>query len=239
MWELYWIYYLLGIVMIPGIVIGIWAQIRVTTTFNEYNKIETKHGVSASKVARFMLDAGGCYDTKVNQVAGELTDHFNPKTNTVSLSQSVHDQSTIAAVGVTAHEIGHVFQHREKYGPMRVRNFLVPVINFTSFLVWPMLFIGIILEFTYWLTAANVLIYIAIGLYALNTIFCLITLPIELNASKRAEKMLLSTGELDEEEIKGVKKVLNAAAYTYVAALVTSILSLLRLILSIAMIRRD
>lgn len=239
MWELYWIYYILGIVMIPGIVIGIWAQIRVTTTFNEYNKIETKHGVSASKVARFMLDAGGCYDTKVNQVAGELTDHFNPKTNTVSLSQSVHDQSTIAAVGVTAHEIGHVFQHREKYAPMRVRNFLVPVINFTSFLVWPMLFIGIILEFTYWLTAANVLIYIAIGLYALNTIFCLITLPIELNASKRAEKMLLSTGELDEEEIKGVKKVLNAAAYTYVAALVTSILSLLRLILSIAMIRKD
>ena len=135
------------------------------------------------------------------------------------------------------HEIGHVFQHREKYTPIRLRNTLVPVIKFSSLLMWPLILIGLILEFSYYATAADVLIYIGIGIYALNTLFCLITLPIELNASKRAEKMLLATAEMDEEEIKGVKKVLSAAALTYVAALVTSILSLLRLLLFIFTIR--
>jgi len=233
----YWLYYILGIVMIPGIIMGIWAQTKVHSAFSEYNKVETKHGKTAKEVARFILDSSGNINTKIQQVRGELTDNYNPKTNTVSLSESVYNQNTISAIGVTAHEIGHVIQHREKYTPIKVRNALVPVLNISGYLMWPLILIGFILEFSYYTTAADILIYIGIGIYALNTIFCLITLPIEINASKRAEKMLLATAELDEEEIKGVKKVLKAAALTYVAALVTSILSLLRLILFIFTIR--
>ncbi len=237
MYTLYWFYYLLGIVMIPGIALGVWAEIKVFSAFKEYNKVETKHGKEAKDVARFILDGAGCVETKIKTVNGELTDNYNPKTNTVSLSQSVYNQKTISAIGVTAHEIGHVLQHRDKYTPIKVRNALVPVINFSGYLMWPLIIIGFILEFAYATTAADILIYLGIGIYGLNTIFCLITLPIEINASKRAEKMLLATAELDEEEIKGVKKVLKAAAWTYVAALVTSILSLLRLLLFVFALR--
>ena len=225
--------------MIPGIILGIWAQSKVVSTFNEYNKVHTKHGKTAKEVARFILDCGGCIETKIASARGELTDNFNPKTNTVSLSESVYNQDTIGAIGVAAHEIGHVFQHREKYAPIKLRNAIVPIMNIASYIIWPLIFIGLIMELVYYSTYASVFIYIGIGIYALNTIFCLITLPIELNASKRAAKMLLATAEMDQEEIKGVKKVLNAAAWTYVAALITSILSLLRLILFIFSMRRD
>lgn len=233
----YWLYYILGIIMIPGIALGIWAQMKVYSTFNEYNKIDTKHDKSAKDVARFLLDAGGCYETKITHINGELTDNYNPKTNTISLSDAVYNQHSIAAIGVTAHEIGHVFQHREKYGPIKLRNFLVPVVNVLGYFAWPLILIGLILETSYLVFAADILIYIGVGVYGLSTLFTLITLPIELNASKRAQKMLLATGELDTEEVEGVKKVLNAAAWTYVAALITSILSLLRLLLFIFSMR--
>ncbi len=231
------VYYILGIVMIPGLILGIYAQSKVYSTFNQYNKIQTKHGKTSGEVARFMLDCGGCVNTKIQQIRGELTDNYNPKTDTVSLSESVYNQSSIASIGVTAHEIGHVFQHREGYAPIKARNVLVPIMNISGFIMWPLIIIGLIMEMFYYVTLANWLIYIGIGIYALNILFCLITLPIEINASKRAEKMLLATGEMDQEETKGVKKVLNAAAWTYVAALVISILSLLRLILFIFMMR--
>ena len=238
MWF-YWTYYILGIVMIPGIILGIWAQTKVHTTFNQYNKVETKHGKSAHQVARYMLDGAGAIDTKIRPIKGELTDNYDPKTDTVALSQSVYNQSTIAAIGVTAHEIGHVLQHKQGYAPIKARNVLVPVMNISSFFSWPLIIIGLILEVSAYATAATWLIYIGIGIYALNILLCLITLPIEINASKRAKKMLLATGEMDTEEAKGVEKVLNAAAWTYVAALITSILSLLRLILFVFMMRRS
>lgn len=237
MYSLYLVYYILSIVLIPGLILGIWAQTKVVSTYNEYSKVDTKHGVTANKVARFLLDAGGCSNTKIQKINGELTDNYNPTTDTISLSETVHDQISIAAIGVAAHEIGHVFQHREGYAGIKARKVLVPLINFSGYFVWPLIIIGLILEMVYYSTLAPVLIYIGIGIYALETIFCLITLPIELNASKRAQKMLLATGEMDVDEIEGVKKVLNAAAWTYVAALVTSILSLLRLILFVFMMR--
>ncbi len=239
MWEAYWLYYILGFVMLPGIILGIWAQVKVSSTFNEYNKIQTKHGKPAKDVARYMLDGGGCIETKVQAIKGQLTDNYNPKTNVVSLSQSVYNESTISAIGVTAHEIGHVFQHREKYTPIRLRNALVPIMNIAGILSWPLIIIGLILEISYFATAAEWLIFLGLGVYALNILFCLITLPIEINASKRAYKMLVSTGEMDTEEAEGVKKVLNAAAWTYVAALITSVLSLLRVILFIISMRGD
>lgn len=239
MFIAYYLYYILGFVMIPGIILGIWAQAKVVSTFNQYNKISTKHGRTAKEVARYMLDGAGCIDTKIQPIKGELTDNFNPKTNTVSLSESVYDQETISAIGVTAHEIGHVLQHKQNYAPIKIRNFLVPVMNISSFFMWPLIFIGLILETFYYVTLADVLIYIGIAIYGLNIIFCLVTLPIELNASKRAYNMLVGTGEMDIEEAQGVKKVLNAAAWTYVAALVTSVLSLLRLLLFVFAMRRD
>lgn len=237
MWF-YYTYYALGIVMIPGILLGIWAQTRVHSTFNEYNKIQTKHGKSAHQVARFMLDGAGAIETKIRPINGELTDNYDPTSDTVSLSQSVYNESTISAIGVTAHEIGHVLQHKQKYAPIKARNILVPVMNISSFFSWPMIILGLILEATAYVTAATWLIYIGIGIYALNILLCLITLPIEINASKRAKKMLLATAEMDTEEVKGVTKVLNAAAWTYVAALITSVLSLLRLILFVLMMRK-
>lgn len=233
----YYLYYILGFVMLPGIIMGIWAQSKVYSAFNEYNKIETKHGKTAKEVARFMLDGGGCIDTKIQPIQGELTDNFNPQTNTVSLSQAVYNQNSIAAVGIAAHEIGHVFQHKDKYTPIKIRNSLVPVMNVLGWFVWPLIFIGLFVEIAYSVFAADILIYIAIGIYALNTVFCLVTLPVELNASKRAYKMLVATGEMDVEEAKKMKKVLDAAALTYVAALITSILSLLRLVLFVFSMR--
>ncbi len=236
----YWLYYILGAVMLPGIALGIWAQIKVQTTFNEYNRVETKHGKPANVVARYMLDGGGCIDTKIAQVRGSLTDNYNPTNDTISLSQDVYNNSTVAAIGVTAHEIGHVFQHKSNYAPVKLRSVLVPIVNIAGYLVWPLIIIGLILELGFYITNAQWLIVTGIVLYGLNIVFCLVTLPVELNASKRAYKMLVSTGEMDQQEAEGVKKVLNAAAWTYVAALITSILSLLRLVLFVfAMQKRD
>ncbi len=237
MFGIYTIYWVLGIVMLPGLALGIWAQTKVYTTFNQYNSVQTQHGLTASGVARYMLDGAGYPDVKIAHIRGELTDNFNPQTNTISLSDAVYNQSTISAVGVTAHEIGHVVQHKTGYGLIKLRNILVPIINFLGYFVWPFIFIGLILEIMYASTAANWLIYIGLALYSFNILFCLITLPIELNASKRAYKMLLATGEMDMEEANQAKQVLNAAAWTYVAALVTSVLSLVRLLLMIFMVR--
>ncbi len=237
MFYSYMLYYVLGFVMIPGIIMGIVAQLKVTSTFNKYNEISSARGRSAKDVARLMLNGAGYHETKIQIINGELTDNYNPTTDTVSLSSSVANNSSVAAIGVAAHEIGHVFQHKQKYAPVKIRGALIKVSNFTGYFMWPLIIIGLILEFVYYTTFADILIYIGIGVYALNILICLITLPVELNASKRAYKMLVSTSELDEEEAKSAKKVLNAAAFTYVAALITSILSLLRLVLYIVAIR--
>ena len=233
----YLVYYILGFVMIPGIIFGIYAQIKVKTTFDEYNSIQTSRGRSAKDVARLMLDSGGCSDTQIQEIRGELTDNYNYKTNTVSLSQSTANKSSISAIGVAAHEIGHVFQHKQKYAPVKIRAALVPVLNISSYFMWPLIILGLIFEIAFYSTWATTLIYIGVGIYALNTLFCLITLPVELNASKRAYDMLISTNEMDVEEAKAAKKVLNAAAWTYVAALITSVLSLLRVLLFIFSMR--
>lgn len=236
--NMYWLYYITGIVLVPGIILGLWAQIKVQTTFNEYNKIQTKHGKPANVVARYMLDGGGCIDTKIGEIKGSLTDNYDPSKDTISLSEDVYNNSTVAAIGVTAHEIGHVFQHKSNYTPVKLRSALVPLLNISGFFVWPLIIIGLIMEVGFYVSGAKWLVVAGIILYGLNILFCLVTLPVELNASKRAYKMLVSTGEMDQEEAEGVKKVLNAAAWTYVAALVTSILSLLRLLLFVFAVQK-
>lgn len=235
----YLVYYILGFVMLPGIILGIWAQFKVHSTFEKYNSIPTKKGRSAKEVARIMLNGGGCTDTEIKEIRGELTDNYNPKNNTVSLSESVANQNTVSAIGVAAHEIGHVFQHKQNYVPVKIRGALVPVLNVSSYFMWPLIILGLIFEIAYYSTWATALIYIGVGIYALNTIFCLVTLPVEMNASKRAYKMLVGTNEMTVEEANSAKEVLDAAALTYVAALITSILSFLRVLLFIFAMRGD
>lgn len=233
----YLLYYVLGFVMIPGIILAIYAQTKVRSTFDEYNSTPTQKGRTAKEVVRTMLNGGNCLETKVAEIRGELTDNYNPKTDTVSLSETVANNDSISAIGVAAHEVGHVFQHKQKYLPVKVRQALVPVLNYSSYLMWPLIIVGLIFEIAFYTTWATWLIYIGLGIYALSTIFCLTTLPVELNASKRAYQMLTSTNEMTEEEAKAAKKVLNAAAWTYVASLITSILSLLRVVLFIFAMR--
>ena len=235
----YLVYYILGFVMIPGIILGIYAQTKVKTTFDEFASISTSRGRTAKEVARTMLNGGGCLDTQIKEIQGELTDNYNPKNDTVSLSQSVANQNSISAIGVAAHEVGHVFQHKQGYVPVKIRKALVPVLNISSYFMWPLIIIGLIFEVAFVFTWATALIYIGLGIYALNTIFCLVTLPVELNASKRAYKMLVETHEMTEDEAQAAKKVLNAAAWTYVAALITSVLSLIRVVLFIFAMRGD
>ena len=232
-------YELLGLLLLPGIILGIWAQSRVTSNFNKYNQVQSNSGTPAHKLARHLLDSAGLYDIQVRRCNGNLTDNFNPKTKTVNLSETVYDSSSVASLGVMAHEVGHVLQDKDNYWLLKLRLFLVPVINFSSFLIWPLVIIGLIIEFTSTTPWGTALVAIGIGIFALSTLFSLITLPIELDASKRAEKLLIDTGILNKEEGKGVKAVLKSAALTYVAALITSILSLLRFLLFIISIRRN
>ena len=217
---------------------SIRAQIKVTTTFNKYDEKFIQSQTPAYKLARHLLDSAGLYDVKINMCKGDLTDNFNPKTNTVNLSEKVYNNCSLSALGVMAHELGHVLQYKDKYPLIKLRTFLIPVINISNFFMWPLVILGIALEFTTYVTAGTILIYIGVGIFALSTIFMLITLPIEKNASKRAVVMLEGTGILTTDEAKCVKEVLDAAAQTYLAALVTSILSLLRFVLFIASARR-
>lgn len=232
-----WTYYLLSLLLIPGLILSIIAQVKTTSAFNKNNKIKLSSVVSASVLARKLLDEEGLSHVKIKACRGELTDNFNPKTNTVSLSDSVFNNNSISAVGVMAHELGHVLQFRDNYLPVKIRTFLVPVINFSSFFMWPLTFLGIILEFLAYTQIGFALICVGIGIFALSTLFALITVPVEKDASRRAYKMLIEAGVIDHQEGKGVKQVLNAASKTYVAALITSMLSLLRFVLYVMSVR--
>ena len=235
----YWYYYLLGLILLPGIIMSIWAQTKTKNTFDKYDDVLAECDKPAHELARHLLDSAGLKDIKVTRCSGHLTDHYNPKTKTVSLSDSVYDSTSISSLGVMAHELGHVMQYKDNYSLIKLRTFLIPVINFSSFLMWPLVILGVIIEITAWTRIGTIMIIIGICIFALSTILSLITLPIEKNASARVEKLLVETGYLSKEEYKGVKQVLNAAGLTYLAALVTSILSLLRFLIFIAHLRDD
>ena len=235
----YWYYYLLGILLLPGIILSVIAQTKVTKSFNKYDGETIRSEHTASRLAKHLLDSAGLYEVKVNKCKGNLTDHFDPRKNIVSLSETVYDNNSISAVGVMAHEIGHVLQYKDNYPLIKLRTFLVPVINISNFFMWPLVILGLALEALAYTKVGFIFICIGIGIFALSTLFTLITVPIEKNASKRAYTLLVETGILNEEEGKGIKEVLNAAALTYIAALVTSILSLLRFLFFIISIRRN
>ncbi len=211
------------LIVLPALIISAWAQIKVSTTFNKYAKLYSKRGMTGADAARRILDSHGLHNVKVEHIRGQLTDHYDPRENVIRLSDAVYGSVSAAAIGVAAHEAGHAVQHAEGYFPIRVRSAVIPATRFGSMLSIPLFFIGLIL-------ASPALLLAGIVLYSLVTIFQLVTLPVEFNASARAIRVLRSSGMLSEEELSASKKVLTAAALTYVAALLTSLLTLLRLI---------
>ncbi|MBR1925500.1 MAG: zinc metallopeptidase [Clostridia bacterium] len=235
------IYYILGIIMIPGIIFAAYTQIKIQSAYSQYSEIKTIKGVPAKDVAKQVLERNGLFDVEVKQISGHLTDNFNPKTKVVSLSESVYNSSSIASVGVALHEVGHAIQHAKNYGPAKMRLWLVPMINISSTILWPLIIIGVIIgSFAgFDNTLGQVFTWAGIIFFGLSVLFSLITLPTELDASRRAKKELAEIGAMNEEELAGVKKVLWAAAMTYIASLVVSILTLLRFVLTILLIRRN
>ena len=219
-----WYDYYYFILVIPAMLVSLWAQIRVKSTYGKMSKLQNTRGLTGAQAAQRVLSYYGITDVRIEPVSGTLTDHYDPRDNVIRLSQGVYNASTIAAVGIACHEAGHAAQHAESYKPIAVRNSILPVANIGSSA-------GILLAVIGFALQSKLLMLIGIVLFSFVVLFQLVTLPVEFNASSRALKVIDETGMLEGEEYKGAKKVLSAAAMTYVAALIVSIASLLRLIL--------
>ncbi len=233
---MFWIDYWYIILVMPAVIFSIWASIRVNTTFDRYAKKHTMKGLTGAQAAKMVLEQNGVRNVAVSRVSGKLTDHYDPRNNTIFLSENVYDSTSCAAIGVAAHEAGHAVQHAEKYLPIRVRSAIIPITNIGSRLAFPLILLGIVL-----MSLSEVYIvvaYIGVACFALSTLFQLVTLPTEFNASSRALRAIESGGILSAEETKGARKVLSAAALTYVAALAVSLMQLLRLLLMVSGNRR-
>lgn len=220
------------LILIPGVIIALWAQMRVQSNFSKYSRVPSRSGISASDMAREILASQGIYNVRVEQVRGTLTDHYDPTAQALRLSDSVGNSNSLAALAVAAHEAGHVLQHKDGYAPLMLRNAAVPVINIGSNLAIPLFIIGLIFSW-------QPLVQIGILLFSLVVLFSLITLPVEFNASRRAMAILETDGYLAQDELPGAKKVLSAAAMTYVASALSAILNLLRLLILSGAGRRD
>ncbi|WP_125762515.1 zinc metallopeptidase [Companilactobacillus hulinensis] len=213
------------ILVIIGIAISLWASWYVKHNFDKYDQFDSRRGTTGAEAARYILDQSGLQDIQINRVSGNLTDNYNPGDKTLNLSDSTYSSTSVAAIGVAAHECGHAIQDQQSYAPMRARAALVPAVNIGSKFSIPLIFLGIILG------ANHLFITIGIWLFALVVLFQVVTLPVEFNASGRAIKILSSGDLLESDEVPMVRKVLGAAALTYVAAALSSALQLLRLIL--------
>ena len=220
---LFYDYYYL-ILVVPAMIIALIAQIKVKSTYNKFAKVGNSRSVTGAYAAQAVLTHYGIRDVRIEQVSGKLSDHYDPKAKVIRLSSEVYSGSSIAAVGIACHEAGHAAQHAENYAPIKFRNTLVPVCNIGSTLGVPLALLGYFLGF-------EPLITIGLALYALITVFHLVTLPVEFNASRRAIKVIDETNLLYDDEMNGAKKVLKAAAMTYVASLIVSLANLLRLVL--------
>ncbi|MDD7661700.1 MAG: zinc metallopeptidase [Eubacteriales bacterium] len=210
------------ILVIPGLLLGLYAQFKVKSTFDRYSRIRTKSGLTAEQAARALLSRGGSTNVTISRVNGSLTDHYDPRSNTLRLSDTVYGSDSVAAVGVAAHECGHALQEHDGYGLLKLRTALVPVVNIGSSLYLPIFMAGLLFSW-------EPLQMVGILCFGLTLLFSLVTLPVEINASKRALGML--DGVLEAEELRGARAVLSAAALTYLASVISSALQLLRLIL--------
>ena len=224
------IYYL--ILVVPAMIFSMWAQAKVKSTFNEYSRATTYSRMTGFEAARRILDANGLRHVAIERVSGSLTDHYDPKSNVIRLSDSVYGSPSVAAIGVAAHEAGHAVQYAVGYTPVKVRTAIIPVCQIGSNLSWPLIFFGLIM-------GHSSLINIGLILFASVAVFQFVTLPVELNASNRAVAALSMSGSITDDELYGVEKVLQAAAMTYVAALAVSLANLFRLILRFGNRNRD
>lgn len=224
------------VLVLPAVIFAMWASSHVNSTFSKYSKQFNRRNVTGAQAARYVLDRNGCRDVRIERVSGELTDHYDPRANVIRLSESVYDSSSSAAVGVACHEAGHAIQYAENYAPIKMRAAIIPITNIGSRLAVPLIMLGLILCVMEpaWIGVA----YIGIACFALSTVFQLLTLPTEFNASRRAVAAIEGSNLLSGEELDGAKKVLKAAALTYVAALAVSLMQLLRLLILVNR-RRD
>ena len=223
------------ILVVIGETICMIASAKVKTTFNKYSQYRSYSGMNGAQVAQRVLEAAGIYDVTVRHVSGNLTDHYDPSTKTVNLSDPVYNSYSVAALGVAAHECGHAIQHAKNYAPLSFRSALVPVANFGSMLAWPLILIGLFINGR----SSTLIIDLGIVLFSAAVLFQLVTLPVEFDASRRALVMLRTQNILSDDELKNTRKVLKSAAFTYVAGAAAAILQLLRIILLVGGRRDD
>lgn len=226
----YFDYYYL-ILVVPALLLALWAQVQVKTTYRKYSRVPNSRGMTGAYAAQAVLNFYGITDVRIERVSGNLTDHYDPRSKVIRLSDGVYNSSTVAAIGIACHEAGHAAQHAENYAPIKIRNAIIPVCNIGSTIGIPLALIG-------WIFSFSILIYVGLGLYAAVFIFQVATLPVEFNASRRAIKVIDETQLLRDDEIGGAKKVLAAAAMTYVASMIVALANLLRLLLRFSN-RRD
>lgn len=213
------------ILVIIGMVLCLGASAHVNSTYKKYAKVRSHQGVTGAQAAQQILHGAGLYDVQIRHVSGDLTDNYNPGNKTLNLSDATYASTSVAAIGVAAHECGHAIQDSQDYAPLRIRNSIVPVVNIGSVACWPIIIIGILLSYNHYLITLGII------LFSLTVLFQLVTLPVEFDASNRAISILGNTGMLYEDELSGAKNVLKAAALTYVASAASTILQLLRLVL--------
>ena len=220
------------IILVPAMLIALLAQINVSSTFNRYSRVASRRGLTGAQAAEAVLRAHGVYDVRIERVSGRLSDHYDPRSNVIRLSDAVYGSTSVASLGVAAHEAGHAVQYAQGYGPIKLRTAIIPICNIGSQLSIILIVLGLVLYFP-------ALFGVGVILFAVAVLGQIVTLPVEFNASSRAMASLRDTGLLDEQELRGARKVLTAAAMTYVAALLVSIAQLLRFLLAFAGRRRD
>lgn len=238
----YLLYWLLGIILIPGIIFAAYAQAKISSVYKEMKHQPASTDKTADQIAREILDKNGLQEIQIERVDGEMTDYYHPKKQIVALSQGTYGSNSIAAIGVAAHEVGHAIQTKEGYYASKIRTFLVPFVNFSSAILWPLVVVGLLFNIfgSVDSVVGTVFIWCGVGFFGLSLLFSLITLPTELDASKRAIQQLTEGGYLSStEEIDQAKSVLKAAAMTYFASLVMSILNFVRFLITILVLRNN
>ena len=217
------------VLVLPCLILSLWASSTVNRTFKKYSTQYSACRITGADAAARVLHNNGVHNVRIERISGNLTDHFDPKTNVIRLSDSVYDSTSTAAIGVACHEAGHAVQYASHYGPIKLRAAIIPITNFGSKLAMPLILLGIVLSFMGNFSYA--LVYLGIGCFGLSLLFQLITLPVEFNASRRAIRAISETGMLSQQELVGAKKTLKAAAMTYLAATAVALAQLLRLII--------